>query len=484
MSPSALSIVPRLVVAGVASGVGKTTTTVALCRALRARGLRVAVFKCGPDYLDPTYHARAAGAPCHTLDGWMMGKDGVLATFARAAEGFDLALIEGVMGLFDGAAPTGEAGSTAEIAKWLEAPVLLVVDASGMARTVAAIAHGFATFDPEIRLAGLVCNRVGSAGHLEILRKAVASARLPPVIGGFTKEAELAFPERHLGLRTASREAIPEARLDAWGARAEACLGIDHLLEIARGATELAGHEPAAAITRPATALAPPARSCRIGLAFDEAFHFYYEENLRLLEQLGASLVRFSPLADARLPDVDGLYLGGGYPEVHAEALAGNASMRAAVAAFARASGPIYAECGGLMYLTESIRTKDQTRHPMVGLIPGEAVMCERLQALGYVEIETQADSILGPMGLRFRGHQFRYSELRLPEGNEERAVDRVYAVRRRRGDEVFAEGYRAGSVLASYVHAHWASNPNAARGLVAACAAHKQAQEARAHER
>jgi cobyrinic acid a,c-diamide synthase len=445
----------RLVIAGTASGVGKTTVTVGLARALRSRGLRVAVFKCGPDYLDPTYHARAVEAPSHNLDGWMMGREAVLATFSRATRDADVALIEGVMGLFDGASPTREEGSTAEIAKWLGAGVVLVCDASGMARSIAALAHGFATFDRELHVVGLVCNRVGSRGHLDLLRKAVSA---PPVLGGLPTEAALAFPERHLGLRTADGDAVPELLFASWGARVAEWLDVDRMLDLARAAPPLSDlPEP--------EQRARPAIRCRIGVAMDEAFHFYYEDNLRRLEALGAELVRFSPVHDERLPDVDGLYLGGGYPEVHAGALAGNTSMRRDVADFARAGGPIYAECGGLMYLCAAIRTLDGSVHPMVGILPAEAEMRERLQALGYVEVETQAATLFGPAGLRFRGHQFRYSELRMLD-----AVASVYSVRKRRSGEITREGYHEGNTLASYVHAHWASNPLPAQGFVAAC--------------
>jgi cobyrinic acid a,c-diamide synthase len=449
---------PRLVIAGTASEVGKTTVTVGLCRALRARGLKTALFKCGPDYLDPTYHQRAAEAPSHNLDGWMMGREAALATFLRASQGADVALIEGVMGLFDGASPTGEEGSTAEMANWLGAPVLLVVDASGMARTLAALVSGFAAFDSNLRLAGVICNRIGSRGHLELLQKA---QRSPPVIGGLTRATELAFPERHLGLRSAHRDAIAEGLFEAWGARVAEEVDIEAVLQIARSAGPLG--QPASA-TVEITRLARP--SCRIGLARDEAFHFYYDDNLRRLESLGAELVPFSPVRDARLPEVDGLYLGGGYPEVHAEALAANASMRGEVAAFATSGRPIYAECGGLMYLTAGIRTLDGRLHDMVGLVPSEAVMAEKLEALGYVEVELQAQTPLGPAGTRFRGHQFRYSRLSEPTA----AVDLVYSVRRRRGQASFREGYRIGNVLGSYVHAHWASNPLVAEAFVAAC--------------
>ena len=448
---------PRLVVAGTASGSGKTSVMVGLTRALRERGLKVAVFKCGPDYLDPTYHVRASGGTCHNLDGWMMGRDAVLGTFARACEGADIALIEGVMGLFDGASPTTEEGSTAEIAKWLDAPVMLVVDVSGMARTVAAIARGVAAFDPELRLAGIFCNRVGSRGHLEILRRALSDL---PVLGGLPNEPALTFPERHLGLRTADEQAVPDSILAELGSVTGEWSDLDAILTVARAALpvscELSVKAGAASSSR-----------CRIGVAFDEAFHFYYEYNLHLLKSLGAELVYFSPISDQDLPEVHGLYLGGGYPEIYAEALAANRSMRERISAFAAAGGTVYAECGGLMYLCDAIETLDGQRYPMAGVIPAQAVMHERLQALGYVEVETQAASALGPAGLRFRGHQFRYSELRPLE----EPIDRAYRIVRRRDGQVVPEGYTVKNTLASYVHAHWASNPMIAQSLVDAVA-------------
>jgi cobyrinic acid a,c-diamide synthase len=454
-------MVARVVVAGTASGVGKTTATLAIARALGARGLRVALFKCGPDYLDPTYHARATGGPSHNLDGWMMGRDAVLSTFERGARGADIAIVEGVMGLFDGASPASNEGSTAEIAKWLRAPVLAVVDASAMARTVAAVAHGLATFDPGVRLAGLLANRVGSRGHLDLLKEASPTI---PVVGGLPDQPDLRFPERHLGLLRADETTLPDAALDRWGEAARDWISLDLVLELARGAREL----PRAPREQPAIEEMPPPPPCRIGVAWDDAFHFYYDDNLRRLEELGATLVRFSPLRDAAVPDVHGVYLGGGYPEAHARELAANDSMRSSLGAFARAGGPIYAECGGLMYLARAIRTLDGRSHPMVGLVPGDAVMKDRLAALGYVEVETQRATLLGAAGLRFRGHQFRYSALEVQEPSPDSFA---YAVHRRHGAQVTHEGYRIENVLASYVHAHWASNPAAARGLVESCA-------------
>jgi len=459
---AATCTVPRLVVAGVASGVGKTTITVALARALRARGLRVALFKCGPDYLDPTYHARAVGAPSQNLDGWMMGRDAVLATFAHASRDADVAVVEGVMGLFDGASPTADDGSTAQIAKWLDAPVALVADAGGMARSIAALVRGFASFDADLRLAAVIANRVGSWGHLDLLR---AALKAPPILGGLPKDVDHAFAERHLGLRTADDATLPHALLDHWADQASTWMSIGALVDVARSAPAIAVPDDAVALER----VAP----CRIGVARDAAFHFYYADNLRRLEALGAELVPFSPMADRALPDVDGLYLGGGYPELFAAQLAANAPMREAVRAFAEGGAPVYAECGGLMYLTRAIVTSDGARHAMVGLVPAEARMCGGLQALGYVEVETQARTVLGAAGTRFRGHQFRYSEL--SPAPDPASTQHVYSVRKRRGGETVPEGYRVRNVIASYVHAHWASNPNVPAELVRACARQRE---------
>lgn len=448
--------IPRLLIAATGSGAGKTTTTIGLIAALRARGLAVAAFKCGPDYLDPTYHARVSGGVSHNLDGWMMGREAVVATFIRAARSADIAIIEGMMGLFDGASPIADEGSSAEIAKWLAAPVILVTDASGMARTVAAIAHGFARFDPALHLAGLICNRIGGRGHLDLLRSA---SREVPVIGGLPDTASATFPERHLGLFSANEKQVPQGVLVQWGQLASEWFDLDALIAIARAAPSLqspnADFDPAS----------NRSKRCRIGVALDDAFHFYYGDNLRRLEALGAEIVNFSPTHDQKLPAVDGLYFGGGYPESVADELSRNQSMIAAVSEFAARGGPIYAECGGLMYLTRAIRTVAGATFPMVGLIPADAVMHERLQAIGYVEVETTMPSLLGSAGLRFRGHQFRYSTLEpAPEG-----IERAYAVRPKWGDE-FTEGYRSDNLLASYVHAHWASNPSAAAGLVESC--------------
>ncbi|HKU37754.1 MAG TPA: cobyrinate a,c-diamide synthase [Polyangiales bacterium] len=444
---------PRLLIAGVSSGVGKTTLTMGLCRALRRRGLRVAVFKCGPDYLDPSYHRLASGRDAHNLDSWLMDPPALLESFARAAADADVALIEGVMGLFDGASATELSGSSAEIAQILSAPIALVCDASGMARSVAALAHGFDSFEPGVRVGALLCNRLGSVGHLELVRR--ASARIP-VLGGLIDEPSAALPERHLGLHAASELDI-EPILDGWAERVAAHCDVDALLALARSAPPLAAAAPE---------LAPVQPRCRIAVAHDAAFHFYYEANLHLLQRAGAELVRFSP-RDGRaedIADVDGVYIGGGYPELHAPALSANLGMLSALRAHAAAGKPIYAECGGLMYLSTAIVTLDGFRHPMLGLVPGTATMSDKLQALGYVDVETRADTLLGPAGTRFRGHQFRYSNFDSPRAPV------CYALRTKRNGQQQTEGYGDGRVLGSYVHAHWASNPAIPPAFVQAC--------------
>jgi cobyrinic acid a,c-diamide synthase len=471
----------RLVIAGVSSGVGKTTVTCALALSLRRRGLSVVTFKCGPDYLDPTYHVRASGQPSHNLDGWMMGQHAVLETFARASRGHDLALIEGVMGLFDGADPSSDEGSSAQIAKWLDAPVLLVVDASGMARSLAALTHGFFAFDPALRFAGVLANRVGSRAHLELLRRALPE-HIP--LFGLPRQDQHAFPERHLGLRTADA-AVPEASFEAWADTTSSWIDLDALLEATAAHVPLpvplpVPSAPILTETRTETGKGTGkgkgtlpvcstefAPGCRIGIASDAAFHFYYDHNLALLEAAGAQLIHFSPCRDATLPDVDGLYFGGGYPELHARELSANHSLHEAIRQFAAAQRPIYAECGGLMYLCAAIHTSVAERFPMVGLFQAEARMARERKALGYVELETTRTTLLGPPGTRLRGHQFRYSELVGPQ-----PADTAYRARLRRTGASFEEGYVTQRVLASYVHAHWGATPDVARAFVESCLA------------
>lgn len=451
---------PTLVLGGVSSGVGKTTITCGLIRAFARRGLKVAPFKCGPDYLDPSYLSRAAKRQAQNLDSWMMGRDALLSTHARACVGADLAIVEGVMGIFDGASPTSEEGSTSQIAKWLGAPAVLVADTGGMARSVAALVHGFRHFDPELDLQAVICNRVGSPRHLELLRSAMPEGA-PVIVGGLPKKLECTFSERHLGLLEARKHVVDESVFDALADCVESWFDLDKLVEIAAQA------KPAPWTWRESLAQ-PASPQCRLGIAQDEAFSFYYSENLALLRAQGAQLVPFSPMHDAQLPEVDGLYLGGGYPEMHAETLSQNESMKASVSRFIASNRPVYAECGGMMYLSQGVETLEGARHPMVGALSGWAKLQPKLQALGYTEVRTMRESFLGPEGTQYRGHQFRYSKL---EGVDSERVGALELSRRRDGATA-KEGYWVGNTVASYVHAHWASNPSIPAAFVRACAA------------
>jgi cobyrinic acid a,c-diamide synthase len=363
-----------------------------------------------------------------------------------------------MMGLFDGAAGGSNEGSSAEIAGWLDAGIVLVVDASAMARSVGALVHGFDTFDREVRVSGVIANRLGGRGHLELVKSAVERI---PVWGGIPLDADAAFAERHLGLVAADQDGLLASRLERCADLIEEWLDIDALVHAASSATSRVESTSSRVVS------APTGR-CRIGIARDAAFSFYYDDNLRRLVECGATLVDCSPMRDAALPDVDGLYLGGGYPEIHAAALEANASFRASVRRFAEAGAPIYAECGGLMYLSRGIRTLGGQRHEMVGLLPAETTMKDRLAAIGYVEATVAADGILGPAGTRLRGHQFRYSELTAVD-----AHDPAYTLTSPWNAKETREGFHAGNVVASYVHAHFASNPDAPRRFVNACARH-----------
>ena len=450
-----------LVIAGTQSGVGKTTVTLGLLYALARRGLTVQPFKVGPDFIDPGHHTRAAGRVCRNLDGWMLSREANLALFRRQARGADVAVVEGVMGLFDGYDGASEAGSTAQMAKWLGLPVLLVVDARAMARSAAALVHGFASFDPALSCAGVVFNRVGSPAHLEYLQQALTSLPGVRCFGGLPRDQELAIPERHLGLATAEDHPLDEAYLGHLADRLEAHLDLPGLL---------AALPPLALPEEPAQAASPP--SVRLGVARDRAFCFYYPENLELLTSFGADLVPFSPLEDRELPaGLDGIYLGGGYPELYAGGLAANEPLRQALKDGAARGLPIYAECGGLMYLAREIHDLEGQAHPMAGVFPFAVRMLPRLKALGYREVTLAAASLLGPAGTTARGHEFHYSEIVGEPGN----VPRLYRLTPRRGGAVVNEGYSANNVLASYVHLHFGSNPEVARHLVANCRTYKE---------
>jgi cobyrinic acid a,c-diamide synthase len=447
---------PRLVIAGTQSGVGKTTVTLALLAALKARGLRVQAFKVGPDFIDPGHHTAVTGRPSRNLDGWMLGEAVNRDIFARAAAGMDLSIIEGMMGLFDGSSPVSEVGSTAELAKQLDAPVLLVIDGSAMARSAAAMLSGYVKFDPAVRVAGVLFNRVSSEGHYMLLKEAVEHETDVMVVGYLQPNPAVTIDDRHLGLVTAMEQGSGEL----YGRLAKAAVetvDLDRIVELAGSASEFVSRAP-----RPKPDVS--GRQVKVGVAFDQAFCFYYSDNLELLEGEGAELVKFSPMNDQVLPNVDMLYLGGGYPELHGERLASNVTMRTAIGQFAERGGPIYAECGGMMYLTRAILDFEGKSHEMVGLFAAEAVMSKASMTLGYRELHISQPCVLGEVGVTVRGHEFHYSLVE-PTGQLQYACTLMDAQGKSKG----WDGLVIGNTVGLYSHLHFASQPSIAASLIAA---------------
>jgi cobyrinic acid a,c-diamide synthase len=441
---------PRVVVAGTHSGVGKTTVSTGLMAALSAKGYGVAPFKVGPDFIDPSYHALAAGRPGRNLDAFLSGPDLVAPLFAHGARGADVAVIEGVMGLFDGKGGGGELASTAHVAKLLRAPVLLVVDAGAMARSAAALVHGYATFDPETRVAGVVLNRVGSPTHEAMLREAIEPLGIP-VLGVLRRDAALSTPDRHLGLvPVAERRDEAKRELGVVGERISSSCDLAGIMRLAASAGPLYTEpwSPDAPEPEPATV--------RVAVAAGPAFSFLYEENLELLRGAGAQTVVFDPTSDEDLPEgTDALYLGGGFPETYAEALSANEPLRERVRAFAVSGRPVVAECGGLLYLCRELDGR-----PMCGVLDAEARMTDRL-FLGYREARSLAESPLAERGACMRGHEFHYSTV-TPQAGALPGASPAWELSGR-GEEGFVKG----GVHASYLHTHWTATPEAPRRLV-----------------
>jgi cobyrinic acid a,c-diamide synthase len=447
-------VTARVLLAAPHSGSGKTTLTAAVLAALTRRGLAVQSFKTGPDYIDPGYHRAATGRACRNLDPYLAGEGAVREAFARAMLGIDLAVVEGAMGLFDGHRITGEA-SAARVAVLLGLPVVLVVDARGMGQSGAPLLEGFHRHDPGISLSGVIFNRVGGEGHRSILAAAARDVGVLP-LGFFPTDPALALPERHLGLvPAAERELGPF--LAAAAAAAEAHLDLDALLQLAGAAPAL---EPGAPVLFAGKPVAP---RMRLGVARDLAFGFYYPDSLDLLAHLGAELVPFSPLVDRLPEEMDALYLGGGFPELFAGELAANRELLAQLRLRVGEGLPVYAECGGLLYLARALDDGDRS-HALVGVLPGRAVFRRRRQQLGYREATSRTDSLLWRAGERLRAHEFHWSSWDPPE---DAAAYDLGAGR--------LEGYARGSVLASFLHLDLLGFPEAARRLVAAGAAHRR---------
>ena len=421
----------------------------------------------GPDFLDPTYLARASGRPCYNLDGWMAGTDHCRRLFARAAAGADCALVEGAMGLFDGADAESAEGSTAEIARLLDAPVILIANVHGMGRSFAALVQGYATFETGLHFAGIVANRCGSERHAAWLSDSLRAAGLPPLLGAIPRGAFPELASRHLGLVTADGGQLPETVLDALANALEQTVSLETLLPEPKG--EERSQSPLASPTIGERKSASSRSRLQIGVARDAAFHFYYQDLFDALEAADCDVLFFSPLTDRRLPKgISGLYLGGGYPELHAERLAANGEMLAAIRAYAASGRPLYAECGGLMLLSRGIEV-DGRFYPLAGLLPARTRMPAAKKTLGYVEVALTEDSLWGRRGDVLRGHEFHYSEL-IDDPASDPLWRKVYSVRRRRSDAVETEGYQNGAILASYTHLHYASRPAAVDHVLERC--------------
>ncbi|MFJ7072332.1 cobyrinate a,c-diamide synthase [Streptomyces sp. NPDC098781] len=493
------SSVPRLVIAAPSSGSGKTTVATGLMAAFAARGLAVSPHKVGPDYIDPGYHALASGRVGRNLDAYLCGPELIGPLFLHGARGCDVAVVEGVMGLYDGAAGEGELASTAQVAKLVRAPVVLVVDASSQSRSVAALVHGFASWDPEVRVGGVILNKVASDRHEELLREALESAGVP-VLGVLRRAAQVDTPSRHLGLvPVAERHAAAVEAVTAMAAQVEAGCDLEGLLGLARGAgalscaawdaAEVLGGSPPPPLPVPNLGAAPPdprfgpegASSSSAGraevpepaprtaagsgapkkpvvaVAGGPAFTFSYAEHAELLTAAGAEVVPFDPLRDEQLPDgTRGLVIGGGFPEVYAAELSANEPLRKAVGALAESGAPVAAECAGLLYLCRELDGR-----PMCGVLDASARMSERL-TLGYRDAVAVGDSSLAVAGTRMRGHEFHRTVVE-PGSGAAPAWGVRTPVRR-------VEGFVQQGVHASYLHTHWASQPGVARRFVERC--------------
>ncbi|MFJ4853064.1 cobyrinate a,c-diamide synthase [Streptomyces sp. NPDC088730] len=451
--------IPRLVIAAPSSGSGKTTVATGLMAAFTGRGLAVSGHKVGPDYIDPGYHTLATGRPGRNLDAYMCGPELIAPLFAHGARGCDLAVVEGVMGLYDGASGLGELASTAHVAKLLRAPVVLVVDASSQSRSVAALVHGFASWDPQVRIGGVILNKVGSDRHEALLREALEESGVP-VLGVLRRAGQLAVPSRHLGLvPVAERRGDAVDAVAAMAGQVLAGCDLEGLMALARSAPPVTGEvwEAAGAVGAPTGPDGAPA-GVRIAVASGAAFTFSYAEHSELLSAAGAEVVPFDPLRDESLPEgTRGLVIGGGFPEVYGPELSANEPLRRAVAELAESGAPVAAECAGLLYLARSLDGL-----PMCGVLAAEGQMSQRL-TLGYRDAVALSDSVLAAAGTRMRGHEFHRTVLEPGAGDEP-----AWGMHR---PERRVEGFVRRGVHASYLHTHWAAAPGTARRFVEKCA-------------
>ena len=442
---------PRLVIAGTASNVGKTILTAGLIAAFKSRGLTVQSFKVGPDYIDAAYLAHVSGRPCRNLDSWMLGEGALRQVLAQGVLGVDLALVEGMLGLFDGRGGSTN-GSTADVARIIKAPVVLVIDVNDMTESAAAVALGFKSFAESPRIAGVLLNNVRSDSHRRRAEDAIWDIAKLPVLGALRAMPQLDIPQREHGLLPVTENKEWDRMIGVLSETIDRDVDLDLLLRIANKA-ELVPLVPKKVFQGKAEA----GRTVRLAVAYDDAFNFYYPENLELLEEHGAQVVPFSPLEDDHLPqDAAGIYLGGGFPEIFVEPLAKNRSMAESIQRAYRSGIPIYAECGGLMYLGRSLRTDSGAIERMAGVIPVDVEMDGEIHRFGYRQLLTLEDSILSSRGQFYRGHEFHWSRITGHNGD----LKPAYQMQNAEGDVIGYEGFVAPNLLASYVHLHFGQNP------------------------
>lgn len=458
--------IPRIVIAATQSGSGKTTIVTGLLAALKEKGLKVQSYKVGPDYIDPGYHEIASGRPGHNLDTWLVTEEKLAEIFARTADDADIAIIEGVMGLYDG----GKNGisSTASVAKLLDAPVLLVINAKSMGESAAALALGFKQYDPTVNIAGVILNRLGSPTHRQMIEEALERLDIP-VFGAVGRNDKMNMPERHLGLLPVQENNSEAEVVAEIGRTVGASVDIEKIIGLAESAPE---------IELPARNTLTEKRRVRIAVARDDAFTFYYPESIYQLEISGAEIIPFSPLHDKEMPEADGLILGGGFPEMFASELYGNESMRASIGEAAKSGMPIYAECGGFMYLMKEMVDFDGNHFPMTGIIPSSVTMNKKLQTVGYVAATMEKDTVLGRKGTVLHGHEFHFSSECAPENINPEEYPRAFTFQRMRKIPPYLAGYAKDNILGSYLHLHFAGSPEAARSFVDKCAEYRQQQE------
>ena len=450
---------PRIIIAATQSGAGKTTITSGILAALKKRGLNVQAYKVGPDYIDTGFHEIASGKPSINLDSWLVGEKTLYKNFFMPSTASEIAVIEGVMGLYDGG--VGGISSTAEISQILTSPVILVIDAKSMGTSAAAVALGFRDFDKNINLAGVILNRVGSDSHKKMIVDALEKINIK-CFGAIKRNAEFVLPERHLGLVPTAENNFSEV-IEKICATVENELDIDAILEVANSAPAVNPQKSLSPIPYPL--------SLKIAVAKDAAFNFYYEESLNALKKRGAEIVYFSPLADEELPkNISGLIIGGGFPEMFAEKLQANKKIRAAIRTAAENNLPIYAECGGFMYLMNSITDFwGGFNFEMCGVIPARAVMTDKLQTVGYIEAEILQDCIIGKAGEKLHAHEFHFSTAEIFYDKN------IFSCKRMRTGKISCAGFFDKNIVASYLHIHFAGCTNAADNFIAACKNYKK---------